>query len=295
MTDLPPELTWGAWVPLHGISRNPTIPRTPGVYRVRRTGRVDLDYVGQTGRSLRERLGALSRCHSDTMPYRDPHTAAPALWALRHSTGCEFEASAMTTAGDPLLRLGREALEIGLHRQTHGASPTVQFGRVPVGYRASSPNNARLVAAGNRFRGGPYSGPTLAEHRAGTSPVGRLTPDPHAPSWCGHQWSPWRPLHDVSRDLTTPATGLYRIRGDADRALLYVGQGVLPARPRAHLAKISKVGHRQGVLFGSQRRLEVSWVAGPQWPSNHLLELENDLIAAHVLHLDYAPIAQFLG
>lgn len=115
------------------------------------------DYVGQTGRSLRERLGALSRCHSDTMPYRDPHTAAPALWALRHSTGCEFEASAMTTTGDPLLRLGHEALEIGLHRQTHGESPTVQFGRVPVWYRASSPNNARLVAAGNRFRGGPYS------------------------------------------------------------------------------------------------------------------------------------------
>lgn len=71
----------------------------------------------------------------------------------------------------------------------------------------------------------------LAEHRAGTNPAGRLTPDPQAPSWCGHQWSPWQPLHGVSRDLTTPSTGLYRIRGDADDTLLYVGQGVLPARP----------------------------------------------------------------
>lgn len=202
-----PETSWSEWLPLRGISRNPAVPRTPGIYRVRRVGRNELDYIGQTGRNLRERLGALSRCYNDEMPYRDPHTAAPALWALRHSSGCEFEASVYPLDVDAPTRKGREALEIALYRQQCGNSPTVQFGRVPLGYRASSQNNSRLVAAGARFRGGAYSGPPLAEHHVGTGPKGRLSPPaPQTESWCGHSWSAWLPLHEVGRtSLRSPS------------------------------------------------------------------------------------------
>jgi hypothetical protein len=65
--------------------------RLPGLYRVRRTGREELDYISQTGMSLRKRLGMLRRgVLGEQMPYRDPHTAGPVLWALRELGG-EFE------------------------------------------------------------------------------------------------------------------------------------------------------------------------------------------------------------
>ena len=288
-------LEWSDWLPLLGISRNTTVPRIPGIYRVRRRDFDGLDYIGQTGRSLRERLSALSRCHAEQMPYRDPHTAAPALWALRHANGCEFEASFAAVAGDSHTRKSHESLAIGLYRQEFGASPTVQFGRIPDGYRASSSNNSRLVAAGARFRGGVYDGPPLAEHRIGAPPVGSLTPDIQSQSWCGHRWNPWVALSNARYAIPSNTVGLYRIRGDRDDVLLYIGQGVLPNRPLAHLAKIAAVGHAQGAIFASQHRLEVSWVATPQRPANQLLELENDLISAHVLHLSSAPAAQFKG
>jgi len=286
---------WSCWFPLLGISRNASVPRLPGIYRVRRRDFDGLDYIGQTGRSLRERLGALSRCHAEQMPYRDPHTAAPALWALRHATEGEFEASYATVAGGSHTRKGLEALAIGLYRQEFGSSPTVQFGRVPDGYRASSPNNARLVAAGSRFRGGVYDGPPLAEHRIGAPPAGSLTPDIQSQSWCGHRWNSWVALSNARYAIPASTVGLYRIRGDRDDILLYIGQGVLPNRPLAHLAKIAAVGHAQGAIFAAQHRLEVSWVAKPQPPANQLLKLENDLIAAHMLHVNSAPAAQFKG
>ena len=54
-------------------------PATAGLYRVRAVDDALLAYVGQTGRSLRERVSALRGAFGREMPYRDPHTAAPAL------------------------------------------------------------------------------------------------------------------------------------------------------------------------------------------------------------------------
>jgi hypothetical protein len=53
-----------------------------------------LDYLGQTGAgsmNLRKRLGMLKGVYCPEMPYRAPHTAGPALWALLHATGTPFE------------------------------------------------------------------------------------------------------------------------------------------------------------------------------------------------------------
>jgi hypothetical protein len=71
-------LTWSSWVPLESARRDPAIPALPGLYRIRsvETGRIL--YVGQTGRTLRERLGALKGIYAGDMAYNDPHTAGPA-------------------------------------------------------------------------------------------------------------------------------------------------------------------------------------------------------------------------
>ncbi len=59
---------WTDWRPLRGVSRDPAIPALPGLYRIRRIGRTDPDYIGQTGRSLRGRLAMLAGVDAELMP-----------------------------------------------------------------------------------------------------------------------------------------------------------------------------------------------------------------------------------
>ena len=75
----------GGWRPFATASRDVEIPLLPGLYRIRRMGRDDLLYSGQTGMgtmTLRKRFGILRGVNGEVMPYRDLHTAEPALWAL---------------------------------------------------------------------------------------------------------------------------------------------------------------------------------------------------------------------
>lgn len=288
-------LNWTPWVPLLTSPSDSVIPRLPGLYRIRRAGRTELDYIGQTGMNLGRRLAMLRGVYADEMPYRDPHTAAPALWALRHSTGCDFEVSVTSVDGSTSWRKGLEALAISLHRQEQGRSPTVEFGRVPVGYQPSSANNARLVNAGKRFRGGPAPDVVHESHTPGIPPVGPLGGNPQAPDWAGHTWSGWIPLSAGNVRSIPVGGGLYRLRGDDGEKLLYIGQGRVPDRPLAHLAKVRIADHPQAPIFGAHERFECSWVLNEDWLSHQRLELENDLIAAHLLHTGDIPAAQFLG
>ncbi len=106
-------------------------------------------------------------------------------------------------------------------------------------------------------------------------------------------WSAWATIAEAAT-LPAGAVGLYRIRGQSGLALLYVGEGAVRGRVRQHLAKTRKLGHRQGVIFGDAK-LAASWVLNPAWHDHLRLELENDLIAAHLVETGCVPPAQFLG
>lgn len=85
------------------------MPAVAGIYRVRRIGMEGWDYIGQTGSgqmNLRRRMAMLKGIYLDEMPYRDPHTAGPALWALLQSTGTAFEVSFCPVVGDTSWRKG---------------------------------------------------------------------------------------------------------------------------------------------------------------------------------------------
>ncbi len=291
--DLP---EWSPWVFLEGSWRGDRIPSSPGLYRIRRAGRTDLDYIGQTGMgsmTLRKRLAMLKGVFGDEMPYRDPHTAGPALWALRHATGEESEASVAVIEGSTPWRKGMEAVAIAKYRQEHGRSPTVNFGRMPKGYLMSSANNARLVAAGKRFRGGPTDEQDES-HVPGIAPMGALDGDVNNDRWCGHSWSEWVPLEEAGRVVPAGALGLYRLRGDADEGLVYVGEGKIRDRLGAHRRKMDAPNHPQGVVM-RRGRITCSWVENNSWVRHRRLELETDLIAAHILGTGKVPLAQFLG
>ena len=288
-------LDWSPWSPLDVAGRNRQLPATPGLYRVRVSG-TDLPvYIGQTGRSIRERLGMLRGAYAEQMPYNDPHTAAPALWALRHRDGVDFECSAAPVDGDRRARMGAEALAISMHRVDHGGSPIANFGGMPEGYRKSSGNNAGLVAAGKRFRGGPD--PTVTSTPPSVPVPGRLDDSPGTHRWLGLSWSSWTPLELFAgtggRDLQ-PGTGLYRIRHvGAGNHLIYLGQGDIASRLRTHAAAAADANHRKHAWLRSPS--ETSWTELDGAPTRALLELENDLIASHVLVSGEPPAAQFLG
>jgi hypothetical protein len=276
---------WGPWLPLRGAGRNREITAAPGLYRIRRIGRVDLDYIGQTGHGLRARLGHLGGVYGDAMPFNDPHTAGPGLWALRQSTRCEFECSVAPLDADAPTRKGLEALAVSVHRIRYQRSPTLNFGRMPAGWNKSSGNNARLVAAGKRVRGGPD--PT--RRRVPDAPPPRtLSDEVIALGWLGHDWTDWAPTIP-----TPPPNGLYRARRIDAPDLLYIGQGRIRDRIRSHLAKASQVGHPQQKHFGDEPLW--SCTAVEHGHPTQLLELENDLIASHVCTTGHPPRAQFFG
>ena len=228
----------------------------------------------------------LCTCYGDEMPYRDPHTAAPTLWALRHRDGVEFEASTAVLEGDKVDRLALEAVAISAHRSGHCRSPLANFGGRIAGYRLSSANNAALVAAGRRFRGGPDP---LGEQSDSAPVSGPLDGEVMASNWLGLTWSAWAPPDAV--ELPT-GVGLYRIRRQDSRGLLYVGQGRIRDRIRSHLLKPAKAEHRQALHFAGF--VELSWVE-LDLSKRALLELENDAIASHFMTVEAAPLAQFLG
>jgi hypothetical protein len=286
LTGVPELFSWSPWQPLLGSSRNREIPASPGLYRVRVAGTGEVVYIGQTGNSLRGRLGMLSTCHGADMPYRAPHTAAPTLWSLRHRDGVEFEVSTAVIESTKVERLALEAVAISAHRVAHGRSPLANFGGSIAGYRLSSSNDAGLVASGKRFRGGPDP---LARASVSAAVSGPLDGDVTAADWLGFQWSSWVPFDEAP---AVDAVGLYRLSQPEASDLLYVGQGRIGDRIRSHRAKRVSAGHRQASHFAGD--VVVSWTT-LDVDRRILLEYENDAIASHQLVHGTAPRAQFIG
>jgi hypothetical protein len=283
-----PLLNWSAWRPLSAcwVERELALS---GLYRIRRAGCDELDYIGQTGLRLRDRLGMLKGIYGSEMPYRDPHTVAPALWAQWHVGGEDYEASTCPVEGDARRQKALECVAIALYRQEHRRSPTFNFGRMPVGYRMSSPNNARVAAASKRFRGGRMDA-SDSSHLPSICPVGSLDADGCADTWCGHAWSRWMALASAGAD--PGATGVYRIRGGNDQ-IVYIGEGMIAARLAAHRTSARAATSPQGRALAAAQPLSCSWVANAEWADHQRLELENDLLAATVLANGSPPLAQF--
>src|SRR5262245_44072224 len=111
------DLSWTAWIPLREAFEHAVLPTKPALDRIRRAGRRDLDYIGQTGAGLRGRVRQLRGIDRVPMPYRDPHTAGPALWALLQSEDAVFEVSVCPVAGGDPWRKALEAIAIAGYRQ----------------------------------------------------------------------------------------------------------------------------------------------------------------------------------
>ncbi|MBT4016599.1 MAG: hypothetical protein HOE62_01520 [Alphaproteobacteria bacterium] len=291
----PKEPVWSDWQPLFKAGRNKAIPRDAGLYRIRRVGQQSLDYIGQTGMGLRQRLGMLSGVFRDIMPYNDPHTAGPALWALKQLEDCQYEASVavMPDLSTPQ-RKAQECIAIARHRLDYGQSPTFNFGRMPLGYSKSTGNTRALAARGKRWRGGP-TGEVLACHVPGRGPEGPIDGDGGVDNLLGLNWSDWAFVDRALDDLTGVEVGLYLLRRRGANELLYIGEGKIRDRVTAHMKKGRIPDHPQAFAFADPADVETSFIQRDDLTKHQLLEVENDLIAAHVIQVGEVPAAQFLG
>ncbi|MFB6159499.1 MAG: GIY-YIG nuclease family protein [Candidatus Nanohalobium sp.] len=127
------DLEWTNWTQLH--CDNPALsdlPKTSGLYRVKHKDREGLEYVGQTGRKLRERVRSLANnTHKDEQPGNAPHTAAPHLWKLKEKIGEGFQVSVANPniARSEIDLYGLEYLLVALHIQSQDTAPTVNLDR----------------------------------------------------------------------------------------------------------------------------------------------------------------------
>ncbi len=285
-----PELSWSPWVPLDSARRDAVVPARAGLYMIRSVETQKVLYVGQTGRTLKERLGALKGVYSELMPYNDPHTAGPALWAHRADTGETFEVRVAVLEVDKADRMGREALEVTKQRIIDGCSPAYNFGRMPHGWIKSTGNNRRLVEAGRRFRGRRMTNEelTIAEPDESVPPPTTLDGDVRAADWMGLHWRDAEDLPPTRTDL-----GVYRIdragsiHKDPNTPLDYLGQGLIASRLRSHAMNwaVDLAAERDDTTMWD-------WVALTLTP-HQLLEVENDLIAGHMHVFAQPPRVQF--
>jgi len=150
-------LDWSEWKPLNADSLS-EVPKEAGLYRIRHRSekRDHLEYIGESG-DTRRRIQSLARdVYAEDIPYRDPHTAAPCLWAVRDYVGPALEVShtTPTKVEDEQHRKGIEAALIALRRRETNRSPTANLGRIIDSYKQSSYSQSSPAFRGGRLESG---------------------------------------------------------------------------------------------------------------------------------------------
>lgn len=276
------DLGWSEWKLLNADSFS-GFPKEPGLYRIRhRTENRDhLEYIGESG-DTRRRIQSLSRgVYAEEMPYRDPHTAAPCLWAIRDNVGSALEVSytTPTKAEDEQHRKGIEAALIALHRRETNRSPTANFGRIIDGYKQSSYSYNDPAYKGGRLE----SGEDEPNSASGVEPPDwQNWREPLARDWMNLDWSePYRFEQRLNAD--PPDTGVYRIWYEGqDSTLAYIGESSnIASRLYSHEQTFG-----ENALFAYAERSDLN-------ASHKRQEIETDLIGAYYLEVGEAPLVQF--
>ena len=265
-------LQWSEWIPLFSevsvFQRH--ISRSPGLYRIRSSHTSGLIYIGQTGRSLRERTRSLA-IHAKrglaSPPWNDPHTAAPILWAYHHEDQFEYEVSAACTEDfDYATRQCYEDYLLYLHRSEHGHSTLANHGRFHPSW--TRPSNK---SANRHMR--RLETPTPYDSVDKINTVGEFG----SASWLGLKWSESQPI-SKARPLGCP--GIYRIC-ESD-AMLYCGE-------TKRLSDRINTHKKNRIFIGSS----ISYHVIPNARSHHLKEREVDMIGAYFESSGAGPKYQY--
>lgn len=160
------SLPWTAWIPFAADKYElRQIPKESGLYRIRPAGKEFLMYIGETKKTLHQRLSDLRMelKGRDLMPWADPHAEGPSLWAWQDAEGFEYECSAAPLDATQSGRQGMESYLLYRYRQEQGESTPDNFGRIHPRYRRSTSRKENLrggkLVAGQKDN--PAGGPSL--------------------------------------------------------------------------------------------------------------------------------------
>jgi len=275
------SLPWSPWVPFSATKEEfRQIPKEPGLYRIRPAGRDFLMYIGETGRTLHQRLHNLRMDleNKKQMPWSDPHTEAPALWAFTDAEGYGYECSAAPLDASAGGRKGMESFLLYRYRQERGESPLCNFGRFHLRYRMST-----------KRKEGVRGGRLALDHKdnpagiRGSAPLA-ATGKPGDSTWMGLAWTDWRPL-DAGKVREVPAgAGLYLLAEGDPHEIVYIGRS-------ADVAK-SLLDHSQKTREDLPPGFSC-WITGQPVLPHILRERETDLIGNYVEQFRKAPEFQF--
>ncbi len=304
------SLAWSAWVPFTADKHTfHEIPHTPGVYRIKPVGKDFLMYVGETGRTLHQRLNELRQTlnRSALMPWNDPYTEAPALWAWSErlsnleeeknpedsansdwssdqeeekisSEIFEYECSAAPLDASPNVRKGMESSLLYRYRQEYGESPVCNFGRFHPRYRKST--NRKEGRRGGRLEENQKDNPAGFPSIEPLEAIGK----PGDPDWMGLEWSEPVSLDDENVRKISAGAGLYLLSDLGSHEIVYIGQS----------ADVMKrlLDHSRKTWDGITPGFSYQIIGQSVLPHN-LRELETDLIGNYFSHHRKAPEFQF--
>lgn len=273
------DLSWTPWISFSAQSSEfQIIPKEPGLYRIRAENEQFLMYIGQTGRSLRERLNDLRRnTAKEIMPFNDPHTAAPSLWAWKDANEYSYECSAAAYHSDSNQRIGWECYLLWQYRILNGSSTLCNFGRFHPHYRKSTNRKQGIIGAklpiGEINPAGGASHPPLL-------PIGK----PSDRNWMNLSWSEKLSFDGLSEMNIPHEQGLYLLFDSTLNELVYIGESVdIHNRLRDHQRK-----------SWDRRKISVSFNIQPQSILPHnLKEFENDLIGGYFGDFHRLPVYQY--
>jgi hypothetical protein len=276
------SLNWSDWISLDASAPEfRRVPTSPGFYRVRVRGKPVLAYIGQTGRNLRQRLNELRRplFGSDTeMPWNDPHTAAPSLWAWRIAENMSFECSAAAAEMDEQMRQGFEDFLLWQYRLEQGESTLCNHGHF---HRLYTKSSNRIVGR----RGVRLANSELSIVVGHSYPPLNNIGCPGEPKWMGLTWKFIDLRESIHMRSVPNSPGVYKILDRNTGKLLYIGESSkLQNRLAAHARKTWKpfipvVGIHllDGAIPVVQRH-----------------EIETDLLGAYFASCKTPPLFQYI-
>ena len=266
------NIKWSEWVPLYSDNfiYKKYISTKPGFYRVRSSLCDGLVYIGQTGRSLRERTMTL-RNHSgrnaNNPPWNDPHTAAPALWAFRIENGFDYEVS--VACAENISYAQRQCTEDYLlfqHRFHFNASTLANHGRFhPNWIRPSNKKEGRMME--KSLSNASYDSIPKVEQ------IGNF----NSKNWLGLNWI--QPIKLANYNAPTEL-GVYRIFSEFE--MEYCGESK-NLRSRINF-------HKRNPAFSD---CYVSIHTMSDCKQHHLKEREVDLIGAYTAENGIGPKHQY--
>ena len=275
------SLPWTPWVPFTADKEEfRTIPKEPGLYRIRPTGKDFLMYIGETRRQLHGRLHELRHTlhRGELMPWSEPMTEAPSLWAWQNAEGYSYECSATPLDASPGGRRGMMSYLLYQYRQEHGESTLCNFGRFHPRYRRSTnrKENKRGGKLEENHLDNPAGGPSIKPLPAMGTPGERY--------WMGIGWIGKLPLDGESVSKVPPGAGLYLLFERDTQNLVYIGQSADCAhRLRSHAMQ----------LLDEKDMLFSYFIEKKSLLPHNLKEQENDLVGNYFDIYRKAPRYQF--